>query len=130
MFGASGARARDEDAPRVAPEERKIGTKPIFTSSKKKAFVGGDQAETIQSSKQNYDFSLMRTSAATDKVSKGPELGEDGEPRQKREFGDKPSGRRFDFDENADDFETVTEKKRVIKPAATGESSFASTKPR
>jgi hypothetical protein len=55
MFGASGARAR-EDIP-AKPEEKKEATKPVFTSSKKKTLTGGDQVEAIQSSKQNYDFS-------------------------------------------------------------------------
>lgn len=82
MFGASGARARD-DQPRPAVEEKKEATKPVFTSSKKKALTGGDQVEAIQSSKQNYDFSSLRTAAATNKVAKPEDR--DGEPRQKRE---------------------------------------------
>lgn len=39
----------------------------------------------IQSSKQNYDFSALKTSAATDKVFKKDELGEDGKPKEPRE---------------------------------------------
>jgi hypothetical protein len=98
MFSSSGARARDADFVATgtrpddarpaydrpsydrpafdrnvaAPEERKEASKPIFTSSKKKTLVGGDQVETIQSSKQNYDFSTFKTAAATDKVSTKP----------------------------------------------------------
>lgn len=53
---------RDNDFPKVQEErqeERKVASKPVFTSSKKKAFVGGDNVEEIQQSKQNYDFSSM-----------------------------------------------------------------------
>lgn len=96
MFGSSGAQEREA---RPVVEEKKEATKPVFTSSKKKVLVGGDQAETIQQSKQNYDFSSFRTAAATDKVSK-PE-GHDGEPRQKREFGDRPQ-KQFDEDHDED----------------------------
>jgi hypothetical protein len=85
MFGSSGAQEREA---RPAVEEKKEATKPVFTSSKKKVLVGGDQVDNIQQSKQNYDFSSLRTSAATDKVSK--QEGHDGQPRQKREYGDRP----------------------------------------
>lgn len=46
-------------------EERKEATKPVFTSSKKKHLEGGAATEEILNSKQNYDFSSLKVSAAT-----------------------------------------------------------------
>jgi hypothetical protein len=46
-------------------EERKEATKPVFTSSKKKHLEGGAAMEEILNSKQNYDFSSLKVSAAT-----------------------------------------------------------------
>jgi hypothetical protein len=115
MFGSSGvAKSSGFGEHRENREERKEATKPTFTSSKgKKAFVGGDQVDVIQNSKQNYDFSALKTSAATDKVFKKDELGEDGKPRERREYQDRPEKERpqktFDLD---DDFVKVQEKVR------------------
>jgi hypothetical protein len=85
----------------------------VFTSSKKKAFVGGDNVDAIQSSKQNYDFSSLRMAGATNKVSKGPEAGENGQPRERKQYG---QSRGFDDD----DFVTVKEKVRKV-PGPTAE---------
>lgn len=85
----------------------------MFTSSKKKAFVGGDNVDAIQSSKQNYDFSSLRMAGATNKVSKGPEAGENGQPRERKQYG---QSRGFDDD----DFVTVKEKVRKV-PGPTAE---------
>lgn len=50
-------------------EEQKEAKKPVFTSSKnKKTFLGGDQADSIQNSKQNYDFSGLKMASASSKV--------------------------------------------------------------
>lgn len=103
-------------------------------------FVGGDQAEAIQSSKQNYDFSGLKISAATDKVFKAGELDENGQPRERRQYDDDQPRERKQYDgqprerkqydgtakpmaqsrfveNHVNDFETVTEKVRKTFPA-------------
>lgn len=75
----------------------------------------------------------MKTSAATNKVAKpkdfeeadGNEERKDGEykpPRIRKEFGGNDTKSRAIDDDS--DFVTVTDKKREIKPKATGEASF------
>lgn len=111
-------------------EERKEATKPVFTSSKKKHLEGGAATEEILNSKQNYDFSSLKVSAATSgqpKTKAEHEAFAEGQhtenraPRQRREYQE-PEERSFgskkhvvvDFDA---EFETVTDKKRNPKPA-------------
>lgn len=52
---------REREARPYQVEERKDVSKPVFTSSKKKTLVGGADTEEIQNSKQNYDFSTLKT---------------------------------------------------------------------
>ena len=75
----------------------------------------------------------MKTSAATNKVAK-PKDSEEGDGYEEKKDGEyKPARARKDFGVNEtksrafdddSDFVTVTDKKREIKPKATGESSF------
>lgn len=81
--------------PSAPIEERKEATKPVFTSSKKKHLDGGAATEEIQNSKQNYDFSSLKISAATsgqpktkaehEALAEGHQT-ENRAPRQKREY--------------------------------------------
>jgi hypothetical protein len=108
----------------AAQEERKEATKPVFTSSKKKVLKGGDEVDSIQSSKQNYDFGRLNMSTASNKVAqkdnqRDGEDAQNGEGQQPRErkpktYNDAPVSKpqeRNDFIEN--DFEVVQEKRRT-----------------
>ena len=150
-FGSAAVGRREGQAPL---EERKVGTKPIFTASKKKTLTGGANLEDVVNSRQNYDFSSLGGSTAKNTVSKPRDFDEEGEdgderrpprqyqdgeyrpPRQfqegeerqerraprvyqdakpgqwQRETGENPKHQEPAQGEN-DDFEVVTEKKRV-----------------
>lgn len=69
IFGRGAAVSTQQPA-QTSEEKKEAPKMPMFTSSKKKRLDVGDQVDAIQSSKQNYDFSAMHTSAATSKVFK------------------------------------------------------------
>lgn len=119
---AKSSAPRTEGEPdRVRPpmEEHKERSKPVFTSSKKKVLKGGDDPDSIQASKQNYDFGKLTMSTASDKVvvKDAQRDGEDSQnPEQARErkpktYMDapvaKPQPEPF-----IEDFEVVQEKRR------------------
>lgn len=68
FFSGQPKGARTDQPAQTQVEERKEASKPIFTSSKKKGLnLGGDRAEDIMNSKQNYDFSGLRMASAKEK---------------------------------------------------------------
>ena len=107
---------------------------PIF-KGKAKLKTGGAPADDVVNSKQNYDFSSMKMSAATSKTAaqrqkedgeggQGQEDGKAREPREDRKRGGFDAGRgghdggrprqaAQDDDDDDDDFEEVTAKKRT-----------------
>lgn len=126
-FGAQAKSSQprtDQQPASAAPiqEERKEASKPVFTSSKKKVLKGGDDPDSIQASKQNYDFSRLGMSTASNKVVQkdAQRDGEDSQnPEQARErkpktYSDAPVAKAQateTYIEN--DFEVVQEKRRT-----------------
>ncbi len=95
-------------------EERKEASKPVFTSSKKKALKGGDNVEDIQNSKQNYDFSSMGMSTASSKAAREHrEDNNEGDSRPR--YSDKPKAAAPSKGFDDGDFEVVKDKRRPAK---------------
>lgn len=111
------------------PEERSFGgsgggSKPMFTSSKKKNFGGGADLTEIANSRQNYDMSFLSSAAKSGVPLEGLPEGQEGKPREPRQerpreregynnFGSfQRGGGKPAFDEGEDDFEMVRAKKR------------------
>lgn len=104
--------------PAPVEEAKKEATKPMFTRSKKPVVVGGDDVKDIQSSKQNYDFSVFQTSNFSEKQprkerAEGDEESKDQKPRQRRDFpqGGFNNEKQAAADDFAD-FQTVTDKRQ------------------